>query len=196
MVANSSLFRNEGIVVNDTWLQQQRCIEESEKHASEAACDEYDEYCESDDNWTELDSFSERPTGNLDTFLQSADFRGFNQELSVILGEKNSPNGIFQDFHSEFLSFPTIYCGQSQVENQRCVVPLHYSDICKWERIALCVPNIFFKLKRLQIKQIIDNVLHAVRKCKSKNQSYTAGEILTPGFVEKLTMQDDCYRVL
>ena len=134
--------------------------------------------------------------------LQSLDFREFNQVLPVAPGEKNSPIGLFQDIHSEVLSFPTIFCGQARVENKQHLVQLYYSDVCKWElrnvdrRVALCMPNIFFKLKRLQIKQIKDKVSLAIRKCKAKGTAYTAGEILTPGFVDKLTMQNDGYRVL
>ena len=134
--------------------------------------------------------------------LQSLDFREFNQVLPVAPGEKNSPIGLFQDSHSEVLSFPTIFCGQARVENKQHLVQLYYSDVCKWElrnvdrRVALCMPNIFFKLKRLQIKQIKDKVSLAIRKCKAKGTAYTAGEILTPGFVDKLTMQNDGYRVL
>lgn len=211
LVANSLLFRNEGIVVNETWLQQPHDIslqqqQEDNSNLEQSVVTENDSgnggHCSSSDNWTEDDSFVNRPTGNLDTFLQTLDFREFNQVLSVAPGEKNSPIGLFQDYHSEIFSFPTIYCGQSRTENHQRLVPLHYSDICKWElrnvdrRVAVCVPNIFFKLKRLQIKQIKDKVSLAIRKCKANGQSYTAGEILTPGFVDKLTMQDDGYKVL
>ena len=88
------------------------------------------------------------------------------------------------------------------MQNTDREIPLHYSDICKWElrnvdrRVALCVPNIFYKLKKLQIKQIKDKVTLAIRKCKRKGQSITAGDILSPGFVDKLTLQDDGFRVL
>lgn len=199
LVRNSLLFRNEGIVVNDTWMQQQQDITNYTEESTQQN-DESD--YQSSGDWTEDDSFCTRPTGNLDTFLQSVDFREFNQVLSVAPGEKSSPIGIFQDFHAEIFSFPTIFCGQPRKENHDRHVPLHYSDICKWElrnvdrRVALCVPNIFFKLKRLQIKQIKDKVSLAIRKCKTRNQAYTAGELLTPGFVDKLTLQDDGYRVL
>lgn len=34
----------------------------------------------------------------------------------------------------------------------------------------MSIPNIFYKLKRLQIKQIRDKVTLAVRKCKTKGK--------------------------
>lgn len=85
--------------------------------------------------------------------------------------------GIFIDKHSEFLSFPTIFCGKCRPENKERKVPVHYSTVCKWElrnrdrRVAECVPNIFYKLKKLQIKQIQDSASLSLRKCKSKGKS-------------------------
>ena len=198
LVCNSALFQNEGIVVNESWLQHPQDFQEQSEQPNTDAGKEMD----SSDNWTEDDEFINRPTGNLDTCLQSVDFREFNQVLSVAPGEKNSPIGLFQDIHSEALSFPSIFCGKSRVDNSEGRNPLHYSDICKWElrsvdrRVALCVPNIFYKLKRLQIKQIKDNVSLTVRKCKAGEMTITVGDLLSPGFVERLTMQNDGYRVL
>lgn len=40
------------------------------------------------------------------------------------------------------------------------------------QRCATCIPNIFFKMKKLQIKQIQDNVSLAVRKSKLKGKKY------------------------
>ena len=57
---------------------------------------------------------------------------------------------------------------------------MHYSDIVKWElrsvdrRAAQSVPNIFFKHKKLQMKQISDKVNLAVRRCKRKGKKITA----------------------
>jgi len=69
------------------------------------------------DGWTDEDEFPDRPTGNMDTFLQSIYFREFNQILSVAPAEYSSPIGLFQDIHSEVLSFPTIFCGQHRIDN-------------------------------------------------------------------------------
>ena len=63
-------------------------------------------------------------------------------------------------------------------------------------RVAMCIPNIFFKLKRLQIKQIKDKVTLAVRKCNTVGKKMTASEVLSPNFVDRLVKQDDGFRVL
>ena len=200
LVSNSPVFRSEGVVVDDGWLHRTEnstflSCEPEENNSNEA-------YDQEEDNWTETENFSDRPNGNQDTFLQSVDFREFNQVLSLAPGENSSPLGLIQDIQAEVLSFPTIFCGVKRYENSERYVPLHYSSICKWElrnvdrRVALNVPNIFFKLKRLQIKQLCDKVSLAIRKCKVNKKKYTAGEILTPGFVENITLQNDGYRIL
>ena len=48
-------------------------------------------------------------------------------------GERNRPLGIFMDKESEFLSFPTIYCGQARADNMERTTPVHYSTVCKWK---------------------------------------------------------------
>lgn len=60
----------------------------------------------------------------------------------------------------------------------------------------MCIPNIFFKLKRLQIKQIKDKVSLAVRKCKTQGRKMTACEVLSSDFIDNLVKQDDGFRVL
>ena len=70
--------------------------------------------------------------------------------MSFAPGEGNRPLGIFMDKESEFLSFPTIYCGQTRADNKERTTPVHYSTVCKWElrsqdrRVAQSVPNIFY----------------------------------------------------
>lgn len=203
LVKNSTIFRNEGIQVDESWLHSAQVALLDGDNTEENEDTREPKTVKSDtDRWTEDDDSIERVTGNLDTVLQPVDYREFNQILSLAPGEGNSPLGLFQDALSEFLAFPTIYCGQTRKDNSNRMVPLHYSTICKWElrnvdrRVAECLPNIFFKLKKLQIKQIKDKVAVAVRKCKTEGKKITVGEILSPGGIDKLTKQDDGFRVL
>lgn len=134
--------------------------------------------------------------------LQSIDFREFNQILSVAPGENNTPLSIFQDRYSEFLAFPAIYCGQSRPDNASRFVPLHYSTICKWElrnidrRCATCIPNLFYKLTKLQIKQIQDKVMLAIPKCKMKGKKYTAAQFLDSQTAQSIVKLNEGYQVL
>ena len=78
----------------------------------------------------------------------------------------------------------------------------HYSTVAKWEircqdrRSAQSVPNLFYKLKKLQIKQIQDTACISLRKCKTKGKKYTAGELKTEDYINKLIHLDEGFRVL
>lgn len=181
LVEHSDLFKNEGIEINNSWFEDaSRCIQSEEVEDNQNLVNDAPETQnllqskdanQSSDDWTEEDNFHDRPTGNTDTVLQAMDFREYNQILSLAPGENQTPLGLFQDVYSEYLAFPTIYCGQARPDNSLRSIPVHYSNICKWElrnvdrRAAMSIPNIFYKLKRLQIKQIRDKVTLAVRKC-------------------------------
>ena len=121
--------------------------------------------------------------------------------LSFAPGEGNRPLGIFMYKDSEFLSFPTIYCGKRQADNSERRVPVHYSTMCKWElrsqdrRVAMSVPNIFYKLKKLQIRQIQGSASLSLRKCKTKGKTYRAGDLKSENSVNKLINLDEGFRV-
>lgn len=130
---NSALIRSEGVEVDSAWLngyEEMQHVEENDQTEFR----EKDQVLESDsqipsnsnsynhnasgrtsDEWTEVDNFHDRPTGNTDTVLHAMDFREYNQILSLAPGENQTPLGLFRDYNSEFLAFPTIYCGQIEV---------------------------------------------------------------------------------
>lgn len=113
------------------------------------------------DGWCEV---HEHPSGSTDTLLQEP-------------GEGNKPLGIFMDKDSEYLSFPTIFCGKRRPENNQRKVLVSYGTVCKWElrcqdrRAAMSAPNIFFKLKKMQIKQIQDSACISLRNVKQRGKS-------------------------
>ena len=121
--------------------------------------------------------------------------------MSVAPGEGQRPISIFKDPNSEYLAFPTIFCGRTRVENSKRRVPVYYSDICKWElrcvdrRAALHIPNIFYKMKKLQTEQVCNKIHLAVRRCKTKGKSYTAGYILNDNMGESLVKLDEGYKI-
>lgn len=195
LIKNSKLFQNEGIELNENWnivnndgLLKEKEIQERLCHSdSEQELQEFEE-----DGWSEDDGSVLRSSGNLDTVMHPADFRELNRILSIAPAEGNTPLGMFQDRDSEFLSFPAIYCGETRKNNNSRSTPVHFSTICKWElrncdrRVAKSVTNIFFKLKKLQIKQISDKVSLAVRKCKMKGKKLTVNEVLSEGSIENI----------
>ena len=152
------------------------------------------------DTWTEI---NDRQSGAKDTLLQEPDCTAdVGKIISFAPGEGNRPLGLFVDKHSELLAFPTIFCGKSRTENKDRIVPVHYSSVCKWElrnkdrRVAECIPNIFYKLKKIQIKQIQDSASVSLRKCKRHGKKYTAGDLKCVEAVNNLIHLDEGFRVL
>ena len=156
-----------------------------------------------DDGWTEVDA--EIPAGITDTMLTATDFLEDGERAqiySIAPGEGNRPLSLFRDTYSEELAYPGIYLGQKRPYNDKRLVNVHYSDICKSElrrsdrRAALCVENIFFKTKKLQMKILLGKSQIALRKCKGNNRTLTAGQLKQQGTLERLVRLDEGYKFL
>ena len=103
--------------------------------------------------------------GNVDTLVDDENLENkYDKVITFAPGEGQHPLSLYHDIEAEDLCFPTIFCGQRRPSKEERTVPVHYSDIVKWElkrvdrRFAQSVPNIFFKHKKLQMKQISDKV--------------------------------------
>ena len=122
--------------------------------------------------------------------------------LNVAPGEGNKPLSIFRDQYSEELAYPGIFLGQSRPENKDRLANVHYSDICKSElrrsdrRAAMCVENIFFKTKKLQMKILLGKSQVALRKCKGNSKSSNAGQLKCEGAIERLIHLDEGFQFL
>ena len=172
LVTNSTLYRQEGITVNQAWgeectsnflfddrnieneTEEPQNIHNSTSNTTNNTCTSSSEVIETEDQWSEDEA--EIPAGVTDTMLTNTDFvedNGSQCILSVAPGEGKKPLSIFQDQYSEELAYPGIFLGQKRPENNDRLVNVHYSDICKSElrrsdrRAAMCVENIFFKAK-------------------------------------------------
>ena len=60
----------------------------------------------------------------------------------------------------------------------------------------MCVENIFFKTKKLQMKILLGKSQIALRTCKEKNRSLTAGQLKQKGIFERLVHLDEGYKFL
>ena len=77
------------------------------------------------DAWCEVE---ERTSGVTDTLLREPDTTGNVKKIITFApGEGNKPLGIFMDKDSEFLSFPTIYCGKTRADNKDNTCSLQYN---------------------------------------------------------------------
>ena len=149
---------------------------------------------------SDVEDSLEDNVGSLDTLLDDANVENRNTTLTFAPGEGQQPLSIYQDLNSEYLCFPSIFCGQSRKENDERIVPVHYSDIAKWElrsqdrRAANSVPNIFFKLKKLQMKQLNDKVNLAIRRCQT-GQSMTAEQARDVSCTNNMVKKDEGYYI-
>lgn len=218
LLKNSSVFQREGIKINEHWNieselhewlgfdvddsevepQNDSSIIETESLSNQNNADHFDDSNE----WTEDPNFENRLTGGTDTLLHPVDVRSLCKTFSFAPGEGQVPIGLYQDKNAEYLAFPSIYCGQTRPENKDRQTPVHYSTICKWElrsadrRAACSIPNIFFKLKKLQIKQIQDRVNLAMRKCQLNGEKVTVGQVLNQSTFDNIVRLNEGYRVL
>ena len=123
------------------------------------------------------------------------------QELTFAPGEGQIPVSVFKDENAEYLAFPTIFCGQKRPDNCNQIHKVHYSDICKYElrcvdrRVAFNVPNLFFKVKRLQIKQVCGKVTLALQCFKTKGKKLKVKDILDDTERQKLINLDEGYYI-
>ena len=223
LMNNSKLYKKSGIVINDSWFQEvtesaedtvreflevskeqstSRNSTENEKQKqdkiSESAIEESNDY--DSDHYSEIDVNDH--VGNIDTLVDDADIDNkYDKVFTFAPGEGQHPLSLYQDQHAEYLCFPSIFCGQTPPSKDERVVPVHYSDIVKWElrsvdrRAAQSVPNIFFKHKKLQMKQISDKVNLAVRRCKKRGQKITAAEARDSNYLDKLVNLDEGYYI-
>ena len=223
LMNNSELYKKSGIIVDDNWFQEvtesaedtvreflevskEQCKDkanaENEKHKQDKtnendieASNDYDS-----DHYSEVDANEQ--VGNIDTLVDDADIDNkYDKVFTFAPGEGQHPLSLYQDKDAEYLCFPTIFCGQTPPSSDERLVPVHYSDIVKWElrsvdrRAAQSVPNIFFKHKKLQMKQISDKVNLAVRRCKKRGQKITAAEARDSNYLNKLVNLDEGYYI-
>ena len=148
---------------------------------------------------SDAEEVNEENVGNIDTLLDDANAENRNSTFTFAPGEGQQPLSIYQDKDSEFLCFPSLYCGQKRKENDERMVRVHYSDIAKWElrsidrRAANCVPNIFFKLKKLQMKQLNDRAFFAVRRCQTQANTMTAAQARDSTYIDNYLKRDEGY---
>ena len=173
---------------------------ETQEHDKTGKKDTVDPSAYDSDHYSEVDA--DDHVGNIDTLVDDADIDNkCDKVFTFAPGEGQHPLSLYQDKNAEYLCFPSIFCGQTPPSRDERLVPVHYSDIVKWElrsvdrRAAQSVPNIFFKHKKLQMKQISDKVNLAVRRCKQKGQKITAAEARDSNYLDKLVNLDEGYYI-
>ena len=209
LASTSTLYQEQGIAFNPNWeinSNQNKELNEQIDDINEKSRDQNsgkNTLTDEDDEFSEDEA--EIPAGVTDTMLTPPDFVDDSERqhiLNVAPGEGNRPLSVFKDKYSEELAYPGIFLGQQRPENKDRLLNVYYSDICKSElrrsdrRAAMCVENIFFKTKKLQMKLLLGKSQIALRKCKGNNSSLTAGQLKQQGSLERLIHHDEGYKFL
>ena len=213
LVDNSSLYREEGITFNNTWLESSPNVvltaDDSDVEKTVNDLPNIDSNVNKtqlppdDEQWSEDEA--EIPAGVTDTMLTAPDFVTDNERqyiLNVAPGEGSRPISIFRDKYSEELAYPGIFLGQKRPDNTNRLTDVHYSEICKSElrrsdrSAAMCVENIFFKTKKLQMKILLGQSQVALRKCQGNRGTITAGQLKQPGAIDNMIHHDQGFKFL
>ncbi|XP_048585314.1 uncharacterized protein LOC125568046 [Nematostella vectensis] len=210
LITHSSLYIDEGIVLNNDWINQYNRADNDEIN-EKVQSDTIDETDDNDIDSEGLDQNeshedeAETIAGVTDTMFTATDFLEDNERqniLNIAPGEGNRPLSVFRDKYCEELAYPGIFLGQPRIDNKQRLVDINYSDICKSElrrsdrRAAVCIENIFYKTKKLQMKILLGKSHIALRKCKGNNKNITAGQLKQQGSIDRLIRHDDGYKFL
>ena len=205
LVNTSPLYEGQGITIDQNWLR-------SLPVSTDETCDSIETQNDADDETTSnipddqlSEDEAEIPAGTMDSMLTTSDFVSDSEKQEIYNfapGEGNKPLSVFRDQFSEEMAYPGIFLGQKRPDDKERLRNVHYSEICKSElrrsdcRAAMCVENIFFKAKKLQMKFLIGQSQIALRKNKMGNRTLTAGVLKTTEGLQSLINHDDGFRFL
>ena len=117
--------------------------------------------------------------------------------LSIAPAEGQKP--IFTDADTEYLCFPTIFCGQRRKVNKYHKLTkreiFKYEMRCCDKRVSTNIPNIFWKTKYKQIHQIHQQVSFALCRNQTKGKKITAKTLLNTQTRQEIVKYDDGYKI-
>ena len=117
--------------------------------------------------------------------------------LCIAPAEGQKP--IFTDEDTEYLCFPTIFCGKTRNKNK--YYNLSKREIFKYEmrsvdkRVSTNIPNIFWKTKYKQINQIHQQVSFALRRNQTKGNKITVKTLLNTETRQQIIKYNDGYKI-
>jgi hypothetical protein len=180
----STLYQEQGITFDKNWENNFDQITINDGITSTQSTDgnisHTDNNCKSssdndNDDWSEDEA--EIPAGVTDSMLTATDFLSDGERQHIYNfapGEGNKPLSLFCDQHSEELAYPGIFLGNKRSDDKQRPASVYYSEICKSElRRSVCMENIFFKAKKLQMKILPGKSQVALRKCKINDRTIT-----------------------
>ena len=197
LLNNSNLYKEHNIHIDPEWLND---FETSDTHTiHEATNKTTKENKENNNSSSDEDNENEEPPNapSVNTLLTENTIDPNKTILCIAPGEDQKP--IFTDEDTEYLCFPTIFCGQRRNNNKYYKVSKR--EIFKYEmrsidkRVSTNIPNIFWKTKYKQINQIHQQVSFALRRNQSKGKTITAKILLNEQTRQEIVKYNDGYRI-
>ena len=208
LMRNSQMYKDLDIQLDLSWLQNIQptnrcsCLEENLENTVEGEPEVSDENVSSQniENCENIDNIEENEDiHNIDRDTMLSAPETIPRELTFAPGEGQHPISVFHDPDAEYLSFPTIFCGQRRPKDKERHSTVHYTEICKYElrsvdrRVATNIANVFFKLKKVQMKHVLDRVSLAMRRVKGKD--VRAKNVLDDESRAKIVRLDEGYYI-
>ena len=204
LMTHSQMYKDLQIQLDTSWLQNINscdnnncdCMEHLTNNDHSAEVLHNDEY-ENNNNIDNIEEDEDVVNIQRDTMFSPPE--DVPKELTFAPGEGQRPISVFHVPDAEYLSFPTIFCGQRRASNEERNTSVHYAEICKYElrsvdrRVATNIPNVFFKLKKVQMKHVLDRVSLAMRRVKGKG--VRAKNILDDESRAKIVRLDEGYYI-
>ena len=197
LLNNSNLYKEHNINIDPEWLNDFGTSDTST--TPEAANKRTKENKEDNDTSSDEDNENEESPNapSVNTLLTENTIDPNKTILCIAPGEDQKP--IFTDEDTEYLCFPTIFCGQRHNNNK--YYKLSKREIFKYEmrsidkRVSTNIPNIFWKTKYKQINQIHQQVSFALRRNQSKGKTITAKILLNEETKQEIVKYNDGYRI-
>lgn len=110
-------------------------------------------------------------------------------------GEGNKPISLFQDAHSESMSFIKIYGGAVRyIPDKMSYQDWVQSEITRVDRRCCALPKIFYSSTKLRMQKVSSNISFCLRQTKGK-PNVTVGQLLDPNTISNLINHDNGYKV-
>ena len=145
LVDTSPLYEGQGITIDQNWLTSLPVS--------------MDETCDSIETQNDADMNQHQTFQMINGVKMKLKL---NTEIyNFAHGEENKPLSLFRDHFSKEMGYPERFLGQKRPDDKERLRNVHYSQISKSElrrsdhQAAMCVENIFFKAKKLQMMFLI-----------------------------------------
>ena len=198
LINTSDLYKDHNVNINYEWLKlfnNNKNKNDTKKNNKKIEETYSPELNSSSDEDSESEETPNAPSIN--TLLTEKTSDPNTDILCIAPGEGQKP--IFTDADTEYLCFPTIFCGKRRNNNEYWNVTKR--EIFKYElrshdkRVSTNIPNIFWKTKYKQIQQIHQQVNFALRRNQTKGQKITAKTLLDKESRNNIVKLNDGYQI-